>query len=208
MNTFIEEIRISLTNKLPGKVAQYKMAPSDRAIRDQALNIVDLRKSAVLIVLFVENNELCLLLTQRANYKGPHGGQISFPGGKFEINKDRSLQDTALRETLEEVNISLDNIEVLGPLSTLNIPISKISVQPFVAFCKDLSMLKPDGFEIVDTYKIPLSFFENKENVKLWEDSNIAYPYYDFKEKRIWGATAMMISEFMALIKSSNKYSY
>ena len=199
MNSFLQEVRIALTKELPGKAAQYKMAPSDRAIRDQALSIKDLRKSAVLVLLFVEKSELCLLLIQRANYKGAHGGQISFPGGKFEQEQDRDLQDTAIRETYEEVNISESNIEVLGPLSALNVPISMISIQPYLAFCKDMSMLKPDGFETVDTYKIPISFFRNKENIELWKDSDIQYPYYNFKEKRIWGATAMIISEFLDL---------
>jgi len=205
MDKFIQRLSIALTKELPGKEAQYKMAPSDRAIRDQALKIKDLRKSAVMILLFVENNELCLLLTQRANYDGPHGGQISFPGGKFEYEFDENLKDTAIRETFEEVNIAENVIKTLGALSMLNIPISKISVQPFVAFCKDISMLKPDGFETIDSYKIALSFFRNKENIKLWKDSNIEYPYYDFEGKRIWGATAMIISELEELIRVFDK---
>ena len=205
MNSFFQKTRIALAKELPGKPSQYKMAPSDRAIRDQALNIIDLRKSAVMILLFIEENELCLLLTQRANYKGAHGGQISFPGGKFEQEQDRDLQDTAIRETFEEVNISENNIEILGVLSTLNIPISKISVQPYLAYCKDISMLKPDGFETIDTYKISLSFFRSKKNLKLWKDSDIEYPYYNYKEKHIWGATAMIISELVDLIRSFQK---
>ena len=196
---YLNSLTQNLKQKLPGKAAQYKMAPSDRAIRDQALRMTDLRKSAVLVLLFFEESELYLLLIQRANYKGAHGGQISFPGGKFEDKQDVTLQDTAIRETYEEVNISESNIEVLGPLSALNVPISMISIQPYLAFCKDMSMLKPDGFETVDTYKIPISFFRNKENIELWKDSDIQYPYYNFKEKRIWGATAMIISEFLDL---------
>jgi len=202
MNNFVREISIALKKKLPGKAVQYKMAPSDRAIREQALSITDLRKSAVMILLFIENNELYLLLIQRANYKGPHGGQISFPGGKFEINQDKNLQDTALRETFEEINIPKENVNVLGGLSVLNIPISRISVQPYVAYCKNISKLKPDGFEAIDTYKIPLSFFRNNENIRLWKDSDLEYPYYNFEEKRIWGATAMIISELVDLIPS------
>ena len=196
----IESIKLALQQTLPGKDAQYKMAPSDRAIRDQALNVKAIKKSAVLVLLFYQKNELHILLTQRANYDGPHGGQISFPGGKFEEIKDRNLQDTAIRETLEEIYLEEKSYTILGELSPLNIPISKISVQPYLAFCSDISEARFDGYEVTDLYKIPISFLQNPENIKWKHKDGLEYPYYDFKGKVIWGATAMIISELLELI--------
>jgi len=196
----ISVLKQNLQSKLPGKKSQYKMAPSDRAVRDQALNISDLRKSAVLIILFNKNNNLHVLLTQRASYKGPHGGQISFPGGKFEEHKDQNLQSTAIRETYEEIALGRDDYEILAPLSPLFIPISKISVQPFVAFSTNILKAKPDGYELVDLYKVPISILQDPINIKKNILNDLEYPYYDFKGKKIWGATAMMISELLDVL--------
>ena len=196
----IDLIKSELQNKLPGRVAQYKMAPSDRAIRDQALNLKEIKKSAVLVLLFYKNNELHLLLTQRANYNGAHGGQISFPGGKFEAGKDTNLLDTAIRETEEEIFLKKDSFKILGKLSSLNIPISKICVQPYIAFSSDISHAKSDRYEVTDLYEVSISSLQNPENIK-WKDNNeLKYPYYDFNKKIIWGATAMMISELLEII--------
>ncbi len=196
----IDLIESELQNKLPGRAAQYQMAPSDRAIRDQALNLKEIKKSAVLVLLFYKNNKLHLLLTQRANYNGAHGGQISFPGGKFEADKDTNLLDTAIRETAEEIFLKRDSFRILGKLSSLNIPISKICVQPYLAFCSDISQAKSDGYEVIDLYEVPISLLQNSENTKWENSSELKYPYYDFNKKVIWGATAMMISELLEVI--------
>ena len=181
----IESIKLALQQSLPGRAAQYKMAPSDRAIRDQALNLKEIKKSAVLVLLFYKNNELHLLLTQRANYNGAHGGQISFPGGKFEKNKDTNLLDTAIRETEEEIFLKKNSFKILGKLSSLNIPISKICVQPYLAFCSDISQAKFDGYEVTDLYEVPISLLQNPENIKWKDNSELKYPYYDFNKRVI-----------------------
>lgn len=196
----IENLKQAIGNSLPGKEAQYKMAPTDRVIRDLALNLKEVKRSAVTVLLFYENNELHVLLTQRANYNGPHGGQISFPGGKFEDIKDSDLQDTARRETFEEIHLKPDYYEIIGKLSTLKIPISKICVQPYLAFCSDISQANFDGYEVTDLYKIPISFLQNPENIKWKNKDGLRYPYYDFNGKVIWGATAMILSELIEII--------
>jgi 8-oxo-dGTP pyrophosphatase MutT (NUDIX family) len=202
MDKLIQKIQISLSKELPGKEAQYKMAPSDRAIREQALNLKPIKKSAVLILLFFKDEQLNLLLTQRAKYDGPHSGQISFPGGKFEEAQDKNLLDTAIREVYEEINLSSENFKILGQLTKLIIPISQICVQPYLAFCNDISKAKADGFELTELYKVPLSIFRDNKNIKWKTQKGLEYPYYDFNKKVIWGATAMMISELNELISN------
>ncbi len=201
----IEKIRAELKRELPGKAIQYKMAPSDRVIRDQTIKLKKIRKSAVLIPLFYKDEELHVLLTQRASYDGPHSGQISFPGGKFEAKKDENLKATAIREALEEIGLEQRFYEILGKLSQLIIPISKITVQPYLAFCSDISQVKIDAFEVTDLYYIPISHLQNLKNKKTKSENNLEYPYYDYKEKVIWGATAMMLSELLEIIFRSEQ---
>jgi len=199
----IDKIQEELKKPLPGKVIQYKMAPSDRVIRDQAVNVQEIKRSAVLILLFYKNDELHILLTQRASYNGPHSGQISFPGGKFEATKDNNLQDTVIRETREEISLKPETYEILGELTPLIIPISKITVQPFLAYCSNISQALVDGYEITDLYQIPISHLLKSTTVKTKQENNLEYPYFDFKGNVIWGATAMMLSELLEIISRS-----
>lgn len=198
----IEVIRQALANPLPGKEAQYKLAPSNRLIRDHTLDIKTLKKSAVLILLFYKNNQLHILLTQRASYVGPHGGQISFPGGKFEDHLDRNLIDTAIRETFEEINLRDSYFEILGPISTLNVPVSQVCVQPYLAYCTDISQARKDDFEVVDLYEVPIAHLLNPKTIKIKSMYGHEFPYFDFDGKVIWGATAMIISELLEILKS------
>lgn len=204
--TEIQNIIKSLDLGLPGKEAQYKMAPSGRTIEDQALNLNNVKKSAVMALLFHQQEQLHVLLTQRAYYDGPHGGQISFPGGKFEKDADRDLKDTAIRETFEEIKLESQYFEVLGELSTLNIPISKVFIQPYIAYCKDIDQAQMDNYEVVDLYKVPFSLFSDPEAIKWKKFKDFEYPYYDFNGKVIWGATAMMLSELAVIVSRSEQF--
>jgi 8-oxo-dGTP pyrophosphatase MutT (NUDIX family) len=197
----VENIKSKLLTELPGRKAQYLMAPSDRTIRDFGVKPNELKKSAVLCLLYYKNNDLYVLLTQRAYYKGPHGGQISFPGGKFEIEKDSNLEDTAKRETFEEIQLSQDKFEILGSLSPLKIPVSKALVQPFLAFSEDISTAVVDGYEAIDLYEIPIPHLLDKSNIKWYNTEAFEYPYFDFDGKKIWGATAMILSEILEILK-------
>ncbi len=201
----IEKIKQSIEDSLPGKKYQYKMAPSDRIIRDHSINLKTIRKSAVLILLFYKEEKLHVLLTQRANYNGPHSGQISFPGGKFEHKKDQDLIDTAIRETFEEINLSHRYFKILGPLTSLNIPISQISVQPYLAFCSNIETANSENYEVTDIYEIPINHLQNPRNTKIKSKNNIEFPYFDFEGKVIWGATAMILSELLEIISHSEQ---
>ena len=202
MSPEIDLIRQALKAKLPGRVSQYKMAPSDRAIRDKALNTKELKQSAVLVLLFYIDKKLHLLLTQRAKYNGPHSGQISFPGGKFEATKDHNLLDTVIRETQEEIGLKKEDYQIIGELTSLNIPVSKTSVQSFVAFCSDISKSTADQIEVTDLYHIPIAHLLNPKNLKTKVNQTVSYPYYDFEGKVVWGATAMIISELLEIINT------
>jgi 8-oxo-dGTP pyrophosphatase MutT (NUDIX family) len=198
----IDRLKSKLSKELPGQEAQYLMAPAMRAIQDSGIKASSLKESAVLCLLYYKNNELHVLLTQRAFYKGPHGGQISFPGGKFDDRYDKNLKDTAIRESIEEIQFSQDHYEIIGQLSPLKIPVSKAQVHPFVAFTKDISSAKVDGHEAIDIYEVPINLLMDKRYIKWQKEEHFDYPYFDFEGKKIWGATAMMLSELLEIMKS------
>jgi len=153
-------IKETLQKALPGEKAQYKMAPQNRAKLVANLKRQDLRLSAVMMILFYQKNELHTFLLQRAQYKGHHSNQICFPGGKKE-KKDKSLWDTSVRETFEEIHLSEKDYERIGSLSPLPIPISKMLIYPFVAFAHDISSLQIDNYENVDIFWVDAQVIEN-----------------------------------------------
>lgn len=162
----------------------------------------DARESGVLALLFPVQEELNLLLIKRTEDGRPHSGQISFPGGRRE-QEDPDLQTTALRETFEEVGVASSDIEVLGALSSLYIPVSYSNVFPFVGYMHQRPDYSLSHDEVQYTLELPLKdlFNPNIKSIKditpsAFPDITIKAPVYEWDaEHIIWGATAMMISE-------------
>ncbi|RPH29184.1 MAG: CoA pyrophosphatase [Bacteroidales bacterium] len=204
----IAEIKQNLQQPLPGNAAQLRMAPSHR---DGLIQNFDenrlIRKSAVLISLFPNNEIINTLLIKRASYDGIHSGQISFPGGKYE-KSDESLIHTALREAQEEVGINPFKVEVLGTLTPLFIPVSNMEVLPVIGLLKEKPylLLNPDEVEFI--IEIPICHLKNTKNhmrktISVREHS-IEAPYINVDSEDVWGATAMIISEFIELFSCQN----
>ena len=203
--TFIEQLKAQLL-QLPGEEAQYQMAPiSRKRLSDFSDQIRTARKSAVLIVLYPNGDSINTILIQRPNYEGVHGGQIAFPGGKFE-EADQILSNTALREANEEIGINTDKIKIIGNLTDLYIAPSNFLVSPYIGFTNELNELIPNNYEVSKIIHTDL-FNLNKEEIKRIksiEHSNgykIKTPYYEIEGFTVWGATAMMISELNTIVK-------
>jgi 8-oxo-dGTP pyrophosphatase MutT (NUDIX family) len=122
--------------------------------------------SAVLIPLFKGENQLHVLFEKRANAIR-QGGEVSFPGGEFDPGKDRDLQETALRETTEEIGIEKDKIRLLGKLGTLVAPMG-VAVDAYIAYLiiEDISRLPFDRTEVEKVFSLPLEYFLNNEPEK------------------------------------------
>lgn len=154
-----------------------------------------LREAAVLIALVERNNGLNIILTERALHLRHHPGQVSFPGGKHE-RFDNSLQQTALRETAEEIGIKEDLIEIIGQLSTLGTT-SGFEVSPFVAFVDKNYVLAIDEQEVKSVFELPLSFVLNNNNFyqqHLIANKKRHFTYcIAYQNHLIWGATAQML---------------
>jgi len=201
MNLEINNWRRSLGNP-KGLESQLKLSPKLRASDiEQFKNKDKATKSAVLILIFERNHELFILLTKRSPKLRKHGGQISFPGGKKD-NDDSDLLYTALREAEEEIGLNTE-VEVIGELTPLLIPITNFCVHQFVAFIPQLPILEFNNQEVEKIMEVSLSDLRNKNNIKYGKFGKtssgrlVEAPYYDLNGEKIWGATAMMINELI-----------
>ena len=202
----IEWLRQRLAQPLPGFAAQERMI--GRVIPHPPAVPANARISAVMCLLYPDTAGLHMLLMRRMEDGGAHSGQVSFPGGRQDP-EDRSLLDTALRETREEVGIDAVHIDVLGALTSLYIPVSNFNVFPFVGFTPGKPAMNISVDEVSYTIETPLSYLLNDANKTVADVSSPAVPglIRNVKAYRlpddgiIWGATAMMISELEVVMK-------
>lgn len=187
-----------LRQKLPGEKGHRHMAPT---FRGEPIAEKEAVEAAVLALLYPSEGRTHLVFIKRNEYDGPHSAQVSFPGGAREA-EDRSLEETALRETYEELGIQ-DPIEVLGALSPLHIPVSNFMVFPFVGWMDARPEFRPDRSEVQYVIEAALSDLQdpsNRDSETLYRhEQRIVAPFYRVGNDKIWGATAMILSEFLLL---------
>lgn len=205
MHPFIGFLKNRLQKPLPGQDAQLAMAPKpvDEGPERNLVRSDTATNSSVLILLFPNpDDELELLLTLRS-HDIDHGGQISFPGGRCESGE--SYSDTALREAQEEVGIDPDRIEIIGTATGLYISHSDNYVIPTVGYMSGIPELRLDAREVEEAFTVELESLLGKKNltVEQWDLSRYSYhvPYWDVHRVPLWGATAMMLNEFLALYR-------
>jgi 8-oxo-dGTP pyrophosphatase MutT (NUDIX family) len=201
MDTFIEQLSLSLKEPLPGPGSQSKMAPG---IRLDANND-HYRNAAVLILLYLKEGKWHLVLMKRPEYPGVHSNQVSLPGGIHEPY-DPDLSETALRESKEELGIDDRKILILGHLSKLEIPASGIEVSPWVGVYPETPVFNPSFEEVSYLIEVPLKELLSQESVE--EEIRtilckiVKVPFFKFGEEKVWGATAMILSEFNDVIRN------
>lgn len=208
---FSLKIKNEIEKGLPGFDAQKNMSPSIREdLLGNNLPNTNTRQSAVLILLFYENNKISTLFIKRPTYNGPHSGQISFPGGKYD-ESDTTIKETALRETEEEVGTNPSDIEILGTLTPLYIPVSNMMVHPFVGYSETKPMFQPNSQEVEYIIVTPIEDLLNpkKKSIKVIHSHGrpITAPYYCIDDEMIWGATAMILAEFLEIVQKVYPFS-
>ncbi len=204
MNNIRDRLVSRLREPLPGLEAQLRLAHPERLRHVREWKIPeDARISSVLVLLYPAGNEVRFPLIVRPDYPGVHSGQVGLPGGKQEP-EDSSLSATALRETHEEVGIHPATIELLGPLTPLYIPPSGFLVHPFVGWLDRSPAFAPDPAEVASLFEVSVSRLldpnaVSEERIRLQSGLQLTTPAFRFDDRIVWGATAMILSEFVAV---------
>lgn len=201
---FVDKLGERLSEPLPGREAQVKMAPypvDENRFRENLKN--PSKPGGVMILLYPHNGDIYLPLMKRPTYAGAHSGQVSFPGGKFE-QEDLDLRATALRETEEEIGVRSEEVQVIGTLSELFIIASNFKVYPSVGYINERPVFVPDAVEVETVLEVSLSHLRDlsRRGVEQMTFGNytIHSPYFNVDGHVVWGATAMMLSEFLDVI--------
>ncbi len=198
----INYLRGRLAGTLPGPVAQMKMAPvRPDAVERLSVQGRDCREAGVLALLTPLAGEAHLLMTVRRDHLAAHAGQVSFPGGRRE--RDEELHQTALRETHEEVGIEPGDVDLLGRLTPLYVPPSNYCVYPFVGTTREEPALLLQSDEVARIVHVPLRALQDAASLRREEwivrGERMLVPHFDIDGLTVWGATAMMVSELIAL---------
>jgi len=204
---FPDILKHELLKPLPGTGVQWEMASSDRMIKNFPRTPgPDARVAAVLILLYPDNGTTHTLFMQRHNYDGVHGGQISFPGGKKEAS-DTDIIHTALRETEEETGVDKSTISVVGTLTPLFIPVSNMIVTPVVGWINEKPEFNHQPDEVAFLINADLQRFLDNSIIKIKpfeiRGEMINVKYFDYEGHVIWGATAMILNELLAIIRKA-----
>ncbi len=156
------------------------------------------RQAGVLILVYPEGDGLRLVLTRRTDTLRGHSGQISFPGGRRDPH-DVSFTATALRETCEELGLCGADITVIGTLTPIYIPPSNFEVFPTVGALDTPPVFTPNPAEVAEVLTFPVDNLLNprykSEEDWLFQDTRVRIPFYTVAHHKVWGATAIMLSE-------------
>jgi 8-oxo-dGTP pyrophosphatase MutT (NUDIX family) len=200
------QLRYALTPPLPGLEAQLRMAPQPRVGWDPENPPAGLRDAAALVLVYPFDNVPHVVLTVRGSGLRKHTGQVSLPGGS--VDDDESIESAALREASEEVGVAPAAVRVLGRLTPLQIPISGYMLHPVVGLVEARPEFRREEREVARILEVPITVLRDPNVVKRHtrtrefggQPVQIEIPYFDVDGEEVWGATAMVLSEFLALV--------
>ena len=160
--------------------------------------------AAVLMPLFIEDDVYKILFTKRTNKVENHKGQISFPGGATDEG-DRSLKETALRESYEEVGLLAKDVEILGRIDDALTVVSNYLIHPFVGLIPYPYNFRINTDEVERLISVPLEIFLKQNPDGETGATEVDYPpgqepVYNYKGDIIWGATARIMANFIRII--------
>ena len=201
---FIAQLKIVVGNDIPGERSHQKMQVNYDKSFELPFSKNNSTPAAVLILLYLEDNEIHFFLTKRSNELEHHKGQISLPGGTQEENE--KLTHTALRETQEEIGINKTSISIIGSMTPLFVPVTGFMINPFIGYSLNKLEPTPDPLEVEAIFSVNISDLLNEANRTIEQRNirgyDVEVPYFKLNNYEVWGATSMILSEFRDLIKS------
>ncbi|WMN05998.1 CoA pyrophosphatase [Marivirga arenosa] len=198
-----------LLKALPGDNAHQQMMAKPIGQRFKMKYSEPPKKGAVMIALYPFDNKVYFPLMKRPPYQGVHGGQVSLPGGKKE-DSDQTLIETAIRETYEEIGVKISDQQVIGSLSDLNVTASNFIVKPVISILNEKPEFSRDPREVEHIFQAELEHLIHPQTIQEKEltvakEVRLKAPFFDIDEKVVWGATAMILSEFVEILKEHYK---
>jgi 8-oxo-dGTP pyrophosphatase MutT (NUDIX family) len=197
----VARLEAGFARELPGPAAQARLAPVPRRQWPSGFNPASVRDAAGLLLVFPIEHHAAVVLTVRADALR-HGGQVSLPGGVIEPGE--AFEEAALREAQEEVALPRDSVRVLGALTPLDIPVSGFRLHPIVATSEIVPVLSPSDGEVARILEVPVDDLLDParlmSTVRERDGIALTVPAFHVADVEIWGATAMVLAEFLALL--------
>jgi 8-oxo-dGTP pyrophosphatase MutT (NUDIX family) len=195
-------VSAAIIEPLPGPRGQALMAPRQARSWPAGVNPASARQAAGLLLIVPHADRAHVVLTVRSDTVARHRGQVSLPGGVVEPGE--SFPEAAVREAHEEIGLEPDALRLLGPLSPLDIPVSGFRLHPIVAVASPRPALRPSDGEVARILEVAVADLLDPSHV-VWRTmmrdvGPLDYPAFSVDGVEIWGATAMVLAELLALL--------
>jgi 8-oxo-dGTP pyrophosphatase MutT (NUDIX family) len=201
---FERQLRAALAGPLPGPQAQRRFAP--RPIRERwspEMRPDGARQAAALLLIHPGPHGPSIPLTVRRRDLPHHPGQVSLPGGA--LAPGERADAAALREAEEEIGLPRESVRIVGALSTVWIAVSNFVVHPFVGVTDAPVIFRPEPHEVAALIEVRVADLRDRGRLKwsrrLTSAGDIEYPYFDVCDQQVWGATAIILGEFVCLFE-------
>lgn len=202
----VQHLLEALSKPLPGLAAQLMMAPTPRVGWDPLKVPEGTRDGAALVLVYPHDDAYLLPLTVRGSGLRNHTGQVSLPGGR--VDDGETIEAAALREAEEEIGVARGSVQVLGRLTPLHIPVSNFLLHPVVGFVTARPVFNRAEWEVARIIEPTIGQLRDPGIIKrefrtrttAGETVQIDVPFFDIESEKVWGATAMVLAEFCAIL--------